>query len=166
MNYEKYKHGALDLFVYQTPKAKSPRLKKYFEAALPVFSYFMRTYSKCPAELSMTLCGRVKIQSYNKKYRAKDKATDVLSFPLCENLRKYSEKAPFLSLGDIFICHEVARRQAKIFKLSYEDEVIHLLTHGFLHLLGFDHELSDIEDRLMRDLEEKLIKKISKNLKR
>ncbi len=166
MKIETYKYKALELFLYQTPASKSPRLKKYLEAALPVFASFLKPYSKAQAELSLTLCGKAKIQKLNKEYRAKDKVTDVLSFPLYNGLRMGKEKDPFLSLGDIFICHEVARRQAKSFELTYEDEIVHLLAHGFLHLLGFDHELSAKEDKLMRGLEEKLVKKISKNLKK
>ena len=166
MKIETYKYKALELFLYQTPASKSPRLKKYLEAALPVFANFLKLYSQAQAEISLTLCGKAKIQRLNREYRAKDKATDVLSFPLYQNLRKVKEKDPFLSLGDIFICHEVATRQAKTFKLTYEDEIIHLLAHGFLHLLGFDHDLSAKEDKLMRGLEEELVKKISKNLKK
>lgn len=166
MKNETYKYKALELFLYQTPASKSPRLKKYLEAALPVFANFLASYAKADAELSLTLCGKAKIQKLNREYRQKDKATDVLSFPLYENLRKSPEKEPFLSLGDIFICHEVARRQASTFELSYEEEIVHLLAHGFLHLLGYDHELSTKEDKLMRDLEEKLVMKISKNYKK
>ncbi len=166
MKNETYKYGALELFLYQTPKAKSPRLKKYLEAALPVFANFLKDYSKAKVELAVTLCGKSKIRTLNRQFRKKDKATDVLSFPLCDNLRKFPEEMPLLSLGDIFICHEVASRQAQAFELSYEDEVVHLLSHGFLHLLGFDHEISPKEDKLMRGLEEELVKKISKRLKR
>ena len=69
-------------------------------------------------------------------------------------------------LGDIFICREVALRQAKEFGISIEEEILHLFIHGFLHLCGYDHEISREEEKLMFGLEEKLLEKISKKLKK
>lgn len=114
--------------------------------------------------LNFTLCGKNKIKNLNLEYRKKDYATDVLSFGIHENLR--DDKGPFYSalpvmeLGDIVICREVAKKQAREFKITYEMEVIHLMTHGFLHLLGFDHEISLKEEEIMEKLEQKLVKKI------
>ena len=114
-------------------------------------------------------CGKVKIKSLNNKYRQINKATDVLSFPIFENLRpdkKVSEKnLPQIELGDLVICKELAKTQAVEFKISYEQEVIHLAVHGFLHLLGFDHEVSSKEEKIMEKLEAELVNKIYKKLK-
>ena len=115
-------------------------------------------------ELTLTLCGRAKIKGLNRRYRKKNRATDVLSFPLYEDLRLTSSlppgPLPVLNLGDIFICKEVAKKQAKEFQLSYQGELIHLLIHGFLHLCGFDHEMSAKEERLMQQWEQRLIDRI------
>lgn len=116
-----------------------------------------------PVNLNLSLVTTEKIHELNNQYRQKDKATDVLSFPLQENIRsqEYDQLSPELELGDLFICHSICQSQAQQFDLSYFDEFIHLLVHGFLHLLGHDHELNIEEEKLMESLEEKLIEKIA-----
>jgi probable rRNA maturation factor len=120
-------------------------------------------------ELSLTMCGNAKIKSLNKQYRNKNNITDVLSFPMFESLRNNSTKSMIslletVSLGDIVISKDVAYKQSRKFGISYEQEVIHLFVHGLLHLLGFDHELSIKEERIMEDLEQNIVKNIYKDL--
>jgi len=119
---------------------------------------------KISMDISITLCGERKIRSLNAKYRQKNKITDVLSFPLEENpmalLKKKSHPFPLLCLGDIFICKEVASRQAKKFDLSVEEEMIYLGVHGLLHLLGYDHEKNDCQAAVMFNEEEAITDKI------
>jgi probable rRNA maturation factor len=137
-----------------------------------VFESFLKTNEHMKgvkeAYLNLTLCGNAKIKTLNREYRGKDKATDVLSFGVQENLRPdlgpFIKNLPVLEIGDIFICKEVARKQAKEFSITYEMEILHLMVHGFLHLLGFDHELSLKEEEIMEDYEQKLVKKIYKAL--
>ncbi len=155
---------------------KRTKLKKYLSACLPVFEEFLMSktglnlkgLNASEIEMSLTLCGASKIRSLNRDHRGKDKKTDVLSFPAHEDLRVGADGPVFgvLSLGDIIICKEVADSQAKEFKIEREDEVVHLLVHGFLHVLGYDHEVSSSEEKIMQDLEAKLLKKISNKLKR
>lgn len=118
--------------------------------------------------ITLTLCGKAKIKKLNKDYRDKDYATDVLSFPVYENLRpdrKSREKAlPQIELGDLVICKDVAKTQAKEFGITYVQEVVHLASHGLLHLLGFDHEISAKEEKIMQGYEDDLVKKIYKRL--
>lgn len=118
--------------------------------------------------ISMILCGKRKIQTMNQEYRQIDKATDVLSFPIFESLRadhKVLEKNfPQMELGDLVICREIAKSQAREFKISYEQEIIHLAVHGFLHLLGYDHEVSKKEEIIMEQNETELVGKIYKKL--
>lgn len=129
--------------------------------------------------LNLTLCGEKKIKTLNRQYRSKDKKTDVLSFPLIMTARKEEKKkfqlkkeiffptgAYELMVGDIFICKEVAKYQASEYHVTYRDELIHLFCHGFLHLLGFDHEISAKEERTMQKWEDYLVSEISKKLKR
>jgi probable rRNA maturation factor len=116
-------------------------------------------------ELAVNLCGNGRIRKLNKNYRQKDKSTDVLSFPVHESLRENAFVGfsyDVLNLGDIFICREVATRQAKEFGISYQSEIVHLLIHGLLHLCGYDHEISNTEEKIMFSLEDKLMKAINK----
>ncbi len=84
----------------------------------------------------------------NKKYRNKDKSTDVLSFPLND----FGVKE--ILLGSIVICIDEASRAAKLYKHNLEYELALLFVHGMLHLLGYDHE-NDCGEH--RDVEEKLL---------
>ncbi|MGB4704991.1 MAG: rRNA maturation RNase YbeY [Candidatus Saccharicenans sp.] len=93
-----------------------------------------RSYRVQRAEVVLTLVGRRAIHSLNRRYRHKDRPTDVLSFPI-------GEKGPDgkFYLGDIIICPEVARKQARQQGHSLLREMEILTIHGFLHLLGFEH---------------------------
>ncbi|MBT3983779.1 MAG: rRNA maturation RNase YbeY [Bacteriovoracaceae bacterium] len=114
--------------------------------------------------LSICFCDEETIHSFNKKYRNKDSVTDVLSFPVHGGLRRDDQLliggADQLELGDIIICVGRATAQAGEFEVTLENELIHLIIHGFLHLLGFDHEVSDEEQEVMNRLEESLVIKI------
>lgn len=142
-------------------------LLDYQKIAL-VFGQFLRENRhfhgvQC-VQLTMTVCGRRKIQSLNRDYRNKNKVTDVLSFGVHENLREdqgpFHSLGPVVEIGDIFICREKAMLQARGFNITFEMELIHLLAHGLLHLLGYDHEISELEEKKMEALESKLVKKI------
>lgn len=93
-----------------------------------------RYYRKTGAEVVLTLVGPKTIHNLNKKFRHRNKPTDVLSFPL-------NQKGPDgrFYLGDIIICPQVAGKQAKKQGHSLQQEVEILTIHGFLHLLGFEH---------------------------
>ncbi len=119
---------------------------------------------------SLILCGESKIKKLNSEYRDKNIVTDVLSFPTSENLRKSFSDAEFmgsdLMLGDLAVCHQKTISQAKEFKLTYEEEFIHLVIHGILHLMGYDHEISVKEEKLMEEWEKKILEKISEYKKK
>ena len=120
--------------------------------------------------MTMTLCGKTKIRTLNKQYRQKDYVTDVLSFPIYDNLRP--DKKPRgknlsqMDLGDLVICKEKALSQAREFEITYEQEVVHLAVHGFLHLIGFDHEISAKEEKIMETHENELVGQVYKVLKK
>ena len=103
-------------------------------------------------ELSVTFTDNEGIQAVNKQYRNIDKETDVLSFPLTdfEGGDEPPADEPAVSLGDIVISLEKARAQAEEFGHSLEREVAFLTVHSTLHLLGYDHELSEDDDADMR----------------
>ncbi|OGP05576.1 MAG: rRNA maturation RNase YbeY [Deltaproteobacteria bacterium GWA2_38_16] len=107
-----------------------------------------------PPELSIIFVSDAVIQKMNKRYRGKNKPTDVLSFPApC-----HSEAKPKNLLGDIMISAETAKRDSRKFKISFDEELKFLLIHGFLHLLGYDHEASRKEELRMQRQERKLWK--------
>lgn len=91
----------------------------------------------------------------NRTYRGKDRTTDVLSFP---QMSYGNEPQPSTLLGDIVISLPQARRQAREYGVSLYEEVSRLLVHGLLHLLGYDHEQSRYQARVMSALEEELLR--------
>jgi len=99
-------------------------------------------------ELSLLLTDDAEIRRLNKTYRNLDHATDVLSFPQDEDA--VNESGDTL-LGDVVISVETAARQAEEHHLSFNEELILLAIHGILHLLGYDHERSPQDARIMKD---------------
>ena len=97
--------------------------------------------NKRNTDLSIALVGPGRIRKLNKKYRGKNRMTDVLSFP--DN-----------GLGEIVICLREVKKNAKKFGSSFKKELSTCLIHGILHLLGYDHEKSVEEVKKMRDREE------------
>ncbi|MCO5142747.1 MAG: rRNA maturation RNase YbeY [Oligoflexia bacterium] len=128
------------------------------------------SHSRAPAakrlsavELSIVLVSKKEIQKINKEWRGKDYPTDVLSFPqyskseLIKLDRKQLKIETTLLLGDVVICIDKAKEQAKEKKHSFRFELKWLLIHGILHLLGYDHELSAKEARRMQRIEKRLL---------
>ena len=90
-------------------------------------------------DLSIALVGPGRIKELNKKYRKKNRVTDVLSF-------LYNDS------GEIIICPTKVKENAKRFKSTFEKELARVLIHGILHLFGYDHEISE---RKAKEMEEK-----------
>ena len=90
----------------------------------------------------MVLVSDKKIKELNKDWRGKDSATDVISFPL--DLEPDFEDVPF-EVGEIYISVDKAQEQANDYGHSLERELAFLMTHGVLHVLGFDHKEPDEE---------------------
>ena len=109
------------------------------------------------AELSVALCDDAYIQALNKEWRSKNAPTDVLSFPSGGEEEGIAAFGPICVLGDIIISVETARAQAEEVGHSLEDELRVLLAHGFAHLLGFDHELGEEEEKDMQELEREIM---------
>ena len=105
------------------------------------------------AEVSVLVVGDRAMRTLNRRYRGKDRTTDVLSFPLREG--RFSSIQSDL-LGDIVICMPAAARQARAAGETLLDEVDRLLVHGFLHLLGYDHVRGGREARRMESRERRL----------
>ncbi len=97
-------------------------------------------------EMSVVFVTSEKIKNINKQYRKVDKVTDVLSFPLVDHIQNDI-------LGDIFICIERMKEQAKNYKHSEKRELCFLACHGLLHLLGYDHQNKKDEEMMNRKQE-------------
>ncbi len=113
------------------------------------------------SELHILLTNDEKMRELNREFRNKDKTTDVLSFPQFprDELRGIAtlEDPSNTYLGDLVISTETTLKQATKFETSKEDELLRLITHGILHLCGYDHEnVSTSEAQKMRRKERKI----------
>lgn len=106
------------------------------------------------SSLSLTLVDDAAIRTLNREHRGKDKPTDVLSFSLVEGNGAAPPEQERL-LGDVVISVDTAKRQAKDYSATLQDELYRLLIHGILHVLGHDHERAD-ERRAMVAQERRL----------
>ena len=102
------------------------------------------------AELSLTFTDDQKIHALNLKYRNVDRPTDVLSFPMEDEE----------TLGDIVISLERAKAQAETYGHSFEREAAFLCVHSVLHLLGYDHERSEAEEKDMFSRQEEILSRM------
>ncbi|HWR58772.1 MAG TPA: rRNA maturation RNase YbeY [Thermodesulfovibrionales bacterium] len=107
------------------------------------------------AELGVLLVSDGRMKKLNHRYRGIAKATDVLSFPLYASVGEMPGDREFL-LGDIVINLPAAKRQAAEYGLTFGKEVRRLLIHGFLHLLGYDHEKNSYQKKKMKMSETEL----------
>ena len=107
-------------------------------------------------ELAVRLTSDDEVHLLNRQYRGKDKPTNVLSFPmvqpdLMEAVTENSDDGEVL-LGDIVLAHGVCAAEAMERRVSVEDHATHLIVHGLLHLLGYDH-MDDAEAEAMEEME-------------
>jgi|TARA_B110000881_G_C18482995_1_gene467569 probable rRNA maturation factor len=118
-----------------------------------IVSFFPKKYRFIKKKVSLTilLSNNKNIQKLNKKFRNKDKPTDVLSFPSEKKIN--IKKLPYL--GDIIISYEFMNKPKTLDSLEFKNKVIKIFIHGFLHLLGYDHiKLKDFK-RMIKE-EEKI----------
>ena len=108
-----------------------------------------------PAEINISFVNDEQIRELNAKFRGKDTATDVLSFPLADNERyETNPETGAVLLGDIVISMERAVTQAEQYAHTLQREMGFLTAHSMLHLLGYDHEKGGLESVKMREKEE------------
>ena len=107
------------------------------------------------AELSLALIGNAEMQKLNARYRGQDYPTDVLSFST-DGMLPWSNRL----LGDVIISVEKAREQANERGCTTDEEMATLLIHGIVHLLGYDHERSPTDARVMKRLENKIYRQL------
>ncbi len=117
-----------------------------------------------PAEVSVSFVDNEEIHKLNLEYRGKDKPTDVLSFPMWEGdeegVGDIDPLGEAVLLGDIILSVEKAYEQAAEYGHSIERELAFLSVHSTLHLLGYDHEVSEEDERYMNQKQEEVLTKI------
>ncbi len=110
--------------------------------------------SESPVYMSLLFTGNDEIQVINREYRDKDQPTDVISFAYHET--EDFDIGPYDTLGDIVISLERVVEQAKEYNHSDKRELFYVLTHGILHLLGYDH-IEEEDKKEMRAKEEEIL---------
>jgi probable rRNA maturation factor len=134
-------------------------VRRAAEAAVAESAFPQLALSERPIELSVRLTGDDEVRALNAKWRGKDKPTNVLSFPMLEidDLRGATVAGPELLLGDIILARGVCAAEAADKDVPVEQHATHLIVHGTLHLLGYDHHdedgAADMEAREIRALE-------------
>ena len=132
--------------------------RKAAEAAICESAYPELAASDRPVEISVTLTDDEQVRLLNAKWRGKDQPTNVLSFPMAEelDLQRANLAGSEMLLGDIVLARGVCEREAADKAISIEQHATHLIVHGTLHLLGYDHhderDAADMEAREARAL--------------
>ena len=134
--------------------------RKAAEAAIAESAYPGLARDERRVEISVTLTGDDEVRQLNAKWRGKDKPTNVLSFPMADeqdlSLAKVVDTD--LLLGDIMIARGVSAAEAEEKGVTLEDHATHLMVHGTLHLLGYDHQ----EDKQAEDMEAREVRALGR----
>lgn len=141
---------------FQSPELELKRvqLKKIIETTLRHVGY------KEDCEIGVACVDLAESQQLNLQYREKDKPTNVLSFPsdIPEEVLPMLDALP---LGDLVICIPVVLQEALEQKKTAQNHFAHLLVHGVLHLLGYDHETSNEDAEEMEGIEVEILAKLN-----
>jgi len=150
--------------VFRNSTSDTTYNSKFFEKILKTAIKEIKKLSRF--SVSVNLVGEKKIQELNRKYRHKDKPTDVLSFPLVvekdmKKLLRYCATALHtVDLGDIFVCLSIAKNDAKRENITIKEKLAQLTVHGFLHLQGYEHDISRKSAEKMFLLEKKILNRV------
>lgn len=120
-----------------------------------LFRYIEKTV-RIDGQIEINIVGDKEIKNLNFRYRGLNKVTDVLSFAWQEEVLVKTR-----SLGQIYICYPQIVRQAKEFAVKPEEELVRMLAHGFLHIIGYDHN-QEKEAKTMFGLQEQIVDKYFK----
>ena len=133
-------------------------VRRAAEAAIAESAFPQLASSPRAIELSVRLTGDDEVRALNAEWRGKDKPTNVLSFPQmeAEQIAMAEAEGPDLMLGDLVLAREVCEREAAEKAIPLKEHAAHLVVHGTLHLLGYDHHdddsADDMESREVRAL--------------
>lgn len=123
--------------------------KKLF---LGVAKKVLKGENKGMENLSIAFVNPGEMQKLNRKYRRKDKSTDVLSFGKVAHFKD--------DVNEVVICPETVKKEAKIYKKAFKKELIKVLIHGVLHTLGYDHEVSKSQEEKMYQKQEYYLSRV------
>jgi len=115
----------------------------------------LRAFTLDRAELGILFVNDARMKRLNSAYRGIHKSTDVLAFPMYASGGEMPANRMFL-LGDIVINIYAVKKQSTLYGVTFSEEVRRLLIHGFLHLLGYDHEQNRYQAKKMRNEERRL----------
>jgi len=148
--------------------------EKFFQKVSKIVLEIVNVKDK--VEISLAIVGDGRIRKLNKMYRGKNRVTDVLAFENKTVIPYLSKAFPRLKkgqniefieppdgikrIGEIILCYPQAKKQAKRLSHSLEKELTILLTHGILHLFGYEHEENEKEANVMKEMEDKILRKI------
>jgi probable rRNA maturation factor len=147
-------------------RCATARGRGYSRSLCAAADRLMRAAGLPDCELSLTLTSDRAMRRFNRDYRGIDAPTDVLSFSQIEQAGaappnpRNVKNSPRLPVGDVVISIDTALRQAREYRVSPSSRLRRLLVHGFLHLLGYDHERSPADARRMFARERSLAAKI------
>ncbi|HET9355275.1 MAG TPA: rRNA maturation RNase YbeY [Sphingomicrobium sp.] len=145
----------LDVLLDSDPEWDSstdwPALARSAAEAAIAESAFPQLGRNHDVEISVRLAGDDEVHALNAQWRGKDRATNVLSFPMADMASLESAATRDLMLGDIILAHGVCAAEAADQSMPIERHAAHLLVHGTLHLLGCDH----MDDKTAADMEER-----------
>ena len=130
-----------------------PALQALVDAALGATVALLDEPEKAVGELSVLFADDAEISDLNNRFRGRRQATNVLSFPAAP------APGPVSSLGDIVLASETVANEALSGGLTPDHHIIHLLVHGFLHLLGFDH-VNERDAKAMEELETAILARL------
>jgi len=118
---------------------KKPLAKKFL---IRVAKTVLKGENREKQSLSIVFTGENRIKKLNKKYRKENKTTDVLSFGESPKFKTQNLKD---TLGEIIICPQKVEKNSRKYKTAFKEELVLVLIHGILHLLGYDHEKTERE---------------------
>ncbi len=128
------------------------------EAAIGESAFPQLTACARPVEISVRLASDEAVRALNARWRGKDADTNVLSFPMAEAADFVVDSGPELMLGDMILARGVCAEEAAGKGVAIADHAAHLIVHGTLHLLGYDHR----DDAAAEDMEAREVRALSR----
>ena len=139
----------ISINVFSEEKAWSKRLKRkqfFFDAICKAFPKKYKFLNK-KVSLTLMLSNNKKIKKLNKRFRNKNKSTDILSFPLYNSKKIFNGKY----IGDIIISYNFLDKPKSQSSKIFKKKLIKIFIHGFLHLLGFDHKRDNAYKKMLKE---------------
>ena len=141
---------------WDSSQAWAARAQAAAEAAIAESAFPQLVSGLRPVEISVLLTSDAQVRDLNARWRGKDRPTNILSFPLSGADDFEAADGPGLMLGDLVLARGICAAEAQEKQVALEDHAAHLMVHGTLHLLGYDHHddaaAADMEGREVRAL--------------